>query len=109
MTHGIKIRFKSERLAAGVRGVFLLSATDGNPHQVRIHEVRLRTHGSRTEGHPLKIEPMVLDVQPGPELVVPFDVRANEVPKGTYAVGAQVLVDGIPAPEALERAELRVR
>ncbi|HYU57111.1 MAG TPA: hypothetical protein VEO00_03555 [Actinomycetota bacterium] len=89
--------------------MFLLSAIDGNPHQVRIEEVRLRTPGSRAEGHALRTFPMVLEVQPGPELVVPFDVRSTEVPRGTYAVGARVLVDGIAAPEALEQAELRVR
>jgi hypothetical protein len=108
MSHGVEIGVKTERLAQGTRGVFLLRSSDGDPHQVRLSAPRLHGGNLPGEGHTIAFDPLTLDLQPGRDLVVPFDVKTGEVPRGTYALSAVVLVDGFEASDTVD-TEVRVR
>lgn len=106
MSHGVDIDVRYERLSTGIRGAFLLRSADGDPHQVEIRGARL-VPGDGAD-HPLSMEDVLVDLQPGRDLVVPFEIKPGEVPRGSYAVRAAVTVDGMPADDSVE-AELRVR
>ena len=104
----VSIEVRSEKVTVGVRGVFLIRAADGDPHQVRMEDVRLAPVGHPGRSISVNLDPLLLDVQPAQDLVVPFDVRATEAPRGAYAVEATVMVDGSPWRESIE-GEFRVR
>ncbi len=106
MSRGVDVDVRHERLSTGIRGAFLLRSADGDPHQVEIRGARL-VPGAGAE-HPLSMDDVVVDLQPGRDLVVPFEIRPGEVPRGTYGVRASVTVDGMPADDTVE-AEIRVR
>jgi hypothetical protein len=108
LSRGVEIRVKSERLAAGTRGAFLLKSSDGDPHQVSIMAPTLHGGDAPQEGFRITFDDMVVDLQPGRDLVVPFDVKLGEIPRGLYALRATVTVDGFSADDSVE-AELRVR
>lgn len=108
MSRGVDIGVKTERLAQGTRGVLLLRSADGDPHQVRIATPRLHGGGLPREGHVIPFDELTLDLQPGRDLVVPFDVKTGEVPRGTYALSADVQIDGFPESDAVS-GEVRVR
>ena len=106
MNTAVEVRIKFDRLAQAVRGVFLLRAADGDPHQVRIEDAELRPSG----GGPSQAAPfesLVVDVQPGRDLVIPFDIRHGQVPRGAYTLRARVTIDGTFAEDV--RAEVRLR
>lgn len=108
MGRGVEITVRYERLAAGTRGAFLLRSADGDPHQVGITAPTLHGAAAPAGGHRIAFDDMVVDLQPGRDLVVPFDVKVGEVPRGSYQLKAHVTVDGFPADEIVQ-AELRVR
>jgi hypothetical protein len=111
VTGSIEVDVRYERLSQGTRGAFVIRTADGMPHQVTLADARLIPGGEAEpagEGHPLRVDPIVLDVQPGQDMIIPFDIRTGEVPRGMYAVRATVTVDGGPAPDAVQ-GEIRVR
>ncbi|MCA1726654.1 MAG: hypothetical protein LC722_03065 [Actinobacteria bacterium] len=108
MSRGVDITVKYERLAAGTRGAFLLRSADGDPHQVSISAPTLHGDAAPKDGHPIPFDPLTVDLQPGRDLVVPFDVKLGDVPRGSYQLRATVSVDGFSADDSV-RSELRVR
>ncbi len=108
MDRGVEITVRYERLAAGTRGAFLLRSADGDPHQVTIARPTLHGGASPAEGLRIPFDDMVVDLQPGRDLVVPFDVKLGDVPRGSYMLKATVTVDGFPADDTVQ-AELRFR
>lgn len=108
MSRGVEIRVKTERLSLGTRGVFLIRSSDGDPHQVRISSPRLRGGNLPAEGHSIPFDELTIDLQPGRDMVVPFDVKTGDVPRGTYSLAADVEVDGFPASDSVD-TEVRVR
>jgi hypothetical protein len=104
----VAIEVRYERLSAGTRGAFLLKSADGDPHQVSIVAPRLQGGALPADGHRIPFDDLTVDLQPGRDLVVPFDIKTGEVPRGTYGLQADVAVDGTAVPDAIQ-AEVRVR
>jgi hypothetical protein len=108
VSRGVEITVRHERLSQGTRGAFLLHAADGDPHQVTIVGPTLFGGKLPAEGHRISFDDLIVDLQPGRDLVVPFDVKTGEIPRGNYELRADVSVDGFPA-EGFVHTELRVR
>ncbi len=108
LSAGVDIEVRYERLSAGTRGAFLLKSADGDPHQVSIAAPRLEGGALPAGGHRISFDDLTVDLQPGRDLVVPFDIKMGEVPRGTYGLRADVVVDGAAASDSIQ-AEVRVR
>ena len=103
----VRIDVRSERVGVSVRGALVLRTADGLPHQVKVDDASL-VNPATEQAFPLAIGSLILEVQPGLDVIVPFEVKPNEIPRGRYQVRATVVVDGSPEPGAID-AEVRVR
>lgn len=89
----VQIRAAYERFPATVKGAFLLRGADGLPHQVRIRAARAAECAGRG-GHPIPMEPAVLEVAPTMDTFVPFELPLMDLPAGWYQLECEVVVDG---------------
>lgn len=109
MTTGmVDIEVRYERLAQGIRGALILKSGDGDPHQLGFDRVELTPEVTGGPTYPVTVGDLLLEVQPGLDLVVPFEVRRGEVPRGVYLLLVSATVDGVHVADAA-RAEIRVR
>jgi len=89
----VSIRAHYERFPATLKGAFVLSGADRNPHQVRIGAARV-AELTGAPGQPMGVEPVTLDVAPHLDLFVPFEVPLLELAPGWYQLELDVVVDG---------------
>jgi hypothetical protein len=87
----VAVRF--ERFPATLKGAFVMRGADGNPHTVELEEVAV----ARVPGGPGKeipLDEVQVDVAPGRDLFVPFEVPISDLPPGWYRVECRARVDG---------------
>jgi hypothetical protein len=91
----VSIRARFERFPATVKGAFVMRGADGNPHQVRLDEARVREVAGRGGGS-IGIDPVTLDVAPNLDLFVPFEFGLTDLEAGWYGLECRVAIDGDP-------------
>ena len=91
----LSIRAHLERFPASIKGAFVLRASDGDPHQLRIEAARV---ADLSGGPPraMELETSVLDVAPTLDTFVPFEFPITELASGWYRLECDVAIDGIP-------------
>jgi hypothetical protein len=87
----IAVRF--ERFPATLKGAFVLRGADGNPHSVELEEVAV-TRIPDGPGKDLPLDQVQVDVAPGRDLFVPFEVTISDLAPGWYGIACRARVDG---------------
>ena len=88
----VEVQTKFDQFPATIKGAFVMSGADGNPHAVDLEEAKLgRVPQGRTKDIPL--EAVRVDVAPGRDLFVPFEVAVSDLEAGWYALFSSVQVD----------------
>ena len=88
----LDLRIRFERFPATLKGAFVLQGADGNPHAVRLEWARI----TRVPGDPVSQVPVEhdqVDVAPGRNLFLPFEVSVSELSAGWYRIQASARVD----------------
>jgi hypothetical protein len=91
----VSIRARFERFPASVKGAFVMRGADGNPHQVRLDDARVREVAGRGGGS-IGINPVTLDVAPNLDLFVPFEFGLTDLDAGWYGLECRIAIDGDP-------------
>lgn len=86
----VEVRF--ERFPATIKGAFVMSGADGNPHAIQVEEATVSRIPSG-EGKEVPLDEMRVDVAPGRDLFVPFEVGISDLEPGWYRIGCRVQVD----------------
>ena len=89
----MEVQTRYERFPASLKGAFVMSGADGNPHAVRIESARVARIPDGP-GKPFAFEAGIVDVAPGKDLFVPFEAPVAEIEPGWYVVESTVRVDG---------------
>lgn len=119
-TMPVDVQTRYDQFPATIKGAFVMRGADGNPHAVDLEEARV----ARVPQGPSKaipIEAVRVDVAPGRDLFVPFEVAVSDLESGWYALFSSVRVDAggswafssrafsVPWPrEAIRRGNARV-
>lgn len=86
----VDVRF--ERFPATIKGAFVMSGADGNPHAIQVEEAAVARIPSGG-GKDVPLDEVRVDVAPGRELFVPFEVSVSDLEPGWYRIGCRVQVD----------------
>jgi hypothetical protein len=89
----VDVRTRFDQFPATIKGAFVLSGADGNPHAVDLLNSsieRIPTGDAR----PLALGRVRVDVAPGRDLFVPFEAGIGDLEPAWYAVRATIQVDG---------------
>lgn len=89
----VQIRTIYERFPVTIKGAFVLSGADPDPHSARILEAVVARIPSGPV-KPIAIEDGELDVAPKRDLFLPFEASIAELEPGWYTVRSRVRVDG---------------
>jgi hypothetical protein len=116
----VDVQTRYDQFPATIKGAFVMRGADGLPHAVDLEEARI----GRVPQGPSKaipIEAVRVDVAPGRDLFVPFEVGVSDLESGWYALFSSVRVDAgrswafssrafsVPWPrEAVRRGAARV-
>lgn len=115
----VALSTRFDQFPATVKGAFVTRGADGNPHKVEFHSSRVDRipHGP---SKPVPLGAVQLNVAPGRDLYVPFEVGIADLEPGWYAIRSTIRVDAgrtwsfssrgfaIPWPrEAVRRGTLR--
>jgi hypothetical protein len=93
VTQPVDVRTRFERFPASIKGAFVLRGADGNPHSARfVHAVVARIPSGPKK--PVPMEDRMLDIAPGRDLFVPFEVAVSELEPSWYAIESVLQVDG---------------
>ena len=96
-----------ERFPASIRGAVVVRGTDPDPHQIELVEAWVaEAHAWSRPVHPVATDPVVVDMAPRGEVLIPFDVSLAAMDPGWYVAAAEVDVDGqqrIRGPEEGKR------
>jgi hypothetical protein len=119
-TMPVDVQTRYDQFPATIKGAFVMRGADGNPHAVDLEEARV----GRVPQGPSKVIPIEavrVDVAPGRDLFVPFEVAVSDLESGWYALFSSVRVDAgvswafssrafsVPWPrEAIRRGNTRV-
>jgi len=95
LSEPLSFRAHLERFPASIKGAFVLRASDGDPHQLRLEAARVADL-SGGPARAMEIEPSVLDVAPTLDTFVPFEFPITELPPGWYRLECDVAIDGVP-------------
>jgi hypothetical protein len=90
----LSFRAHLERFPASIKGAFVLRASDGDPHQLRLETARI----ADLSGGPhraMDVESAVLDVAPTLDTFVPFEFPISELPSGWYRLECDIAIDGV--------------
>lgn len=119
-TMPVDVQTRYDQFPATIKGAFVMRGADGNPHAVDLEEARI---GRIPQGpsKPIPIDAVRVDVAPGRDLFVPFEVAVSDLDSGWYALFSSVRVDAgdswafssrafsVPWPrEAIRRGNTRV-
>lgn len=89
----VDLRIRFERFPATIRGAFVMQGADGYPHKVEMESATIdRVPTGASE--PVPVEHFAVNVAPGRDLFVPFEVPVIDLEPGWYAVRCSVVVDG---------------
>jgi len=92
-TEPIRVQTKFERFPASIKGAFVMSGADGNPHTIHIESAQvIRVPGGPAK--PVPLEDRQLDVAPSRDMLIPFEVPVMELEPGWYQFVSAVKVDG---------------
>jgi hypothetical protein len=84
-----------ERFPASIRGAVVVRGADPDPHQVGLVQAWVaEAHAWSRTTHPVAVDPVVVDLAPRAEVMIPFDVPLGAMRPGWYVVAAEVDVDG---------------
>jgi hypothetical protein len=86
----VEVRF--ERFPATIKGAFVMSGADGNPHAIQVEEAAVARIPSGG-GKDVPLDEVRVDVAPGRDLFVPFEVAVSDLEPGWYRIGCRVRVD----------------
>jgi hypothetical protein len=86
----VDVRF--ERFPATIKGAFVMSGADGNPHAIQMEEAAVSRIPSGG-GKDVPLDEVRVDVAPGRDLFVPFEVSVSDLEPGWYRIGCRVRVD----------------
>jgi hypothetical protein len=116
----VDVQTRYDQFPATIKGAFVMRGADGNPHAVDLEAARV----GRIPHGPIKaipIEAVRVDVAPGRDLFVPFEVAVSDLESGWYALFSSFRVDAggsrafssrafsVPWPrEAIRRGNARV-
>jgi hypothetical protein len=115
----VDVQTRFDQFPATIKGAFVMSGADGNPHAVDLEEAKV---GRIPQGpsKDIPVEAVRVDVAPGRDLFVPFEVAVSDLESGWYALFSSVRVDAgrswaffsrafsVPWPrEAVRRGNLR--
>ena len=87
------VQTRYDRFPATVKGAFVLRGGDANPHLARL----IRAGIDLVPSGPSKEIPMGdvrVDVAPGRDLFVPFEIGITDLEPGWYVIGSDIQVDG---------------
>jgi hypothetical protein len=87
----IAVRF--ERFPATLKGAFVMRGADGNPHTVELQEVAV-ARIPEGPGKDVPLDQVHVDVAPGRDLFVPFEVGISDLAPGWYRIACHARVDG---------------
>jgi hypothetical protein len=90
----LSFRAHLERFPASVKGAFVLRASDGEPHQLRLEAARI-TDLSGGPANAMDVGPSVLDIAPTLDTFVPFEFPITELASGWYRIECDVAIDGV--------------
>src|SRR6266508_1758923 len=91
-TAPVDLRTRFDKFPATNKGAFVLRGADGNPHAVDLIEStveRIPTGPTR----PVPVGQTRVDVAPGRDLFVPFEMPIGDLDPGWYALRSTVRVD----------------
>jgi hypothetical protein len=88
----VDVRTRFDQFPATIKGAFVMRGADGNPHAVDLLESILGRVPAG-ESRPLSLGPLRVDVAPGRDLFVPFEVGIADLEPGWYAVHSTIRVD----------------
>ena len=94
LSEPLSFRAHLERFPASIKGAFVLRASDGDPHQLRLERARIADL-SGGPARPMEVEAAVLDVAPTLDTFVPFEFPITELPSGWYRLECDVAIDGV--------------
>jgi hypothetical protein len=94
LTEPLSFRAHLERFPASIKGAFVLRASDGDPHQLRLGSTRIADL-SGGPARAMDIESSVLDVAPTLDTFVPFEFPITELASGWYRLECDVAIDGV--------------
>lgn len=88
----VEVQTRYDQFPATIKGAFVMRGADGNPHAIELTEARV---GRIPQGgsKPVPMESVRVDVAPGRDLFVPFEVAVSDLEPGWYAVFSSVRVD----------------
>jgi hypothetical protein len=89
----IRVQTRFERFPGAIKGAFVMSGADGNPHAVHIESADV----VRVPGGPVKpvlLEDRPLNVAPSRDMFVPFEVPVMDLEPGWYRLVSAMKVDG---------------
>jgi hypothetical protein len=92
-TNPVAVAVRFERFPATIKGAFVMRGADGDPHTVELVEVSV-ARVPAGPGKDVPVEQVQVDVAPGRDLFVPFEVGITDLAPGWYAVSCRVRVDG---------------
>ena len=90
----LSFRAHLERFPASIKGAFVLRASDGDPHQLRLETARIADL-SGGPPRPMDVGTAILDVAPTLDTFVPFEFPITELPPGWYRLECDVVIDGV--------------
>ena len=94
LSEPLSIRAHLERFPASIKGAFVLRASDGDPHQLRIDAARIADLGGGPS-RAMELDASLLDVAPTLDTFVPFELPITELPSGWYRLECDVAIDGV--------------
>ncbi len=94
LTEPLSFRAHLERFPASIKGAFVLRASDGDPHQLRLGSTRIADL-SGGPARAMDIESSVIDVAPTLDTFVPFEFPITELASGWYRLECDVAIDGV--------------
>jgi hypothetical protein len=88
----VDVRIRFERFPATLKGAFVMSGSDGNPHVVRLDWAGI----ARIPSGPVRTfatEDVLVDVAPSRDLFIPFEAPITDLEPSWYVVRCSVQVD----------------
>jgi hypothetical protein len=89
----VEVRTRFERFPATIKGAFVLTSADRDPHAARL----VRAEIARTpdgEARPMPFPDAQVNVAPRRDLFLPFEATIADLPPSWYVVRCEVQVDG---------------
>jgi hypothetical protein len=89
----VLVQTRYDRFPATVKGAFVLRGGDANPHLVRVVWAGIDSVSGGT-AKDIPMGNVDVDVAPGRDLFVPFEVGIAELEPGWYVIAANLRIDG---------------